>query len=94
MNTDEDELRVGLDDLSQRCHCSVELIVALVHEGALEPQAGAAPAEWTFDVPALLRARRAVRLAHDLELNPPGVALALQLLEEIQRLRAALGGRG
>jgi hypothetical protein len=33
--------------------------------------------------------RRALRLQHDLELNLPGAALALELLDEIERLRAA-----
>lgn len=91
MNTYDDDLRLGLDELSRHCRCSVELIVALVDEGALEPRAGMAPADWSFGLQSLPRARRAVRLALDLELDPPGVALALQLLDEIARLRAALG---
>jgi chaperone modulatory protein CbpM len=41
----------------------------------------------------LRRARLAVRLERDLEVNLAGVALALDLLEEIDRLRRALGSR-
>jgi chaperone modulatory protein CbpM len=32
--------------------------------------------------------RTARRLAHDLEINPPGIALVLDLLDEIDALRA------
>jgi chaperone modulatory protein CbpM len=89
----EDELHLDVEALGRSLRCEIELIVALVHEGVLEPQ-GASPAEWRFGAAALLRARRAVRLARELEINPPGVALALQLLDEIQRLEGALGGAG
>ena len=36
------------------------------------------------------RARTALRLQRDLEINLPGVALALELLEELDRLRREL----
>jgi chaperone modulatory protein CbpM len=87
----EDEVRLDIEALGRSLRCEAELIVALVHEGVLEPQ-GASPAEWRFGAAALLRARRAVRLARDLDINPPGVALALQLLDEIRRLEAVLQG--
>jgi chaperone modulatory protein CbpM len=35
----------------------------------------------------LRRVRTAHRLAHDLEINPPGIALVLDLLDEIDSLR-------
>ena len=83
---DED---IGLDELSRSLRCSTELIVTLVHEGVLEPLGQSAP-DWRFAGVALVRARRAVRLVRDLEINAPGVALALQLMEQIQRLEALL----
>jgi chaperone modulatory protein CbpM len=86
----EENIELDLDQLSRSLRCEVELIVMLVHEGALEPQ-GDAPAQWRFAGTAVQRARRAVRLARDLEINPPGVALALQLLDQIGRLEAQLG---
>lgn len=49
-----------------------------------------ARAQWRFSGSALRRARLAMRLARDLEVNPPGVALALDLIEEIDSLRARL----
>ena len=38
------------------------------------------------------RIRRALRLSHDLELDWPATALALDLLDEIDRLRERLQG--
>jgi len=64
----------------------------MVEEGLLVPE-GADPREWRFGGDALWRARRALRLAHDLRLNWPGAALALELLDEIEALRRALRAR-
>ncbi len=50
----------------------------------------AARAQWRFSGAALRRARLAMNLARDLEVNPPGVALALDLIDEIEALRAQL----
>ncbi|MBW7925683.1 MAG: MerR family transcriptional regulator [Burkholderiaceae bacterium] len=50
----------------------------------------AARAQWRFSGTALRRARLATSLARDLEVNPPGVALALDLIDEIEALRAML----
>jgi chaperone modulatory protein CbpM len=86
----EEVIELGLDELCRSLRCDVELIVTLVHEGALEAH-GEVPAHWRFAGMALQRARRAVRLARDLELNPPGVALALQLLDQIRELELQLG---
>jgi chaperone modulatory protein CbpM len=65
--------------------------VALVEEGVLDAN-GAEPVQWRFSGATLYRAQRAVRLARDLEINPPGVALAMELLERIRQLEAALAG--
>ena len=86
--------RLDAAALGRSLRCDVQLIVTLVQEGVLEPPGGDSPAEWRFEGVALRRACRAVRLVRDLDLNPPGVALALQLLDEIERLEAALGRAG
>lgn len=49
---------------------------------------GSAPHEWLFDMVQLKRMRTAMRLQRDLELNLAGVALVLQMLEEMEELRA------
>jgi chaperone modulatory protein CbpM len=44
-------------------------------------------AEWRFSGAQLRRARIALRLERDLGVNAAGVALALELLEELEQLR-------
>jgi chaperone modulatory protein CbpM len=46
-------------------------------------------AEWRFSGAQLRRARIALRLERDLGVNAAGVALALELLEELEQLRRA-----
>ncbi len=50
-----------------------------------------ATTEWRFSGAALRRARLALRLERDLELNLAGVALALELMEELERCGANSG---
>ncbi len=85
----EQEVRFTLVQLSQACGSRTERLIALVEEGVLEPS-GTAPADWLFEGRSLRRARLALRLERDLELNEAGVALALELLDEISELRARL----
>ena len=78
--------------LSQLCHaCGVESeqVVELVEEGVLEP-IGTNRSRWRFSGISLERARRALRLQRDLGVNVAGAALALDLIEELDRLRAEL----
>jgi chaperone modulatory protein CbpM len=89
----ETELQFSLDDLGQACGAGADTIAALVHEGVLAPL-GEGPAHWRFAGTELARARRATRLMHDLELGAPGVALVLELFEQIESLRSELRRRG
>ena len=75
-----------LGELSRACGVRVELVMEMVAEGVLEPR-GTAPAEWRFPGTAVVRAQKALRLTRDLQVNWPGAALALELMEEIERLR-------
>ncbi len=84
-----EETELSLEDLCRVCVARSEQIVALVDEGILQPR-GPAPAAWRFRGIALARASRALRLQRDLQLNLAGVALALDLLDEIEALRAEL----
>ena len=82
---------ISLLEISRSCAISVEYVQALVEEGVLTPVAGTAAQTWRFAGVQLRQARVASRLHHDLGVNPPGAALALQLLDEIERLRAHAG---
>lgn len=85
----EEEVQLTLVELCQACCAEEEHVRTWVLEGVLEP-VGDAPPDWRFSGESLRRARLALRLSHDLEINPPGVALALDLLDEIAELRARL----
>jgi chaperone modulatory protein CbpM len=84
-----EEIQLTLLELCQACHVSEEHIIAWVDEGALEA-IGSAPPEWRFTGSALRRGKLALWLTRDLEINLPGVALALDLLDEIATLQARL----
>ncbi|MDO8437983.1 MAG: chaperone modulator CbpM [Nitrosomonadaceae bacterium] len=89
----EEEVHLTLVELCQACSADEEHVMTWVFEGVLEP-AGESPQDWRFSGESLRRARLALRLSNDLELNPPGVALALDLLDEIAALRARLPRAG
>lgn len=83
----EEGLQLTLAELCRACRAPEAQIHVWVVEGVLDP-IGAAPHEWRFAGASLRRARLAWRLTQDLDINPPGVALALDLLDEIATLRA------
>ena len=83
----EEEVHFTLVELCRACEAEEEHVVAWVLEGVLEPD-GDSPGDWCFRGESLRRARMARRLAQDLGINPPGVALVIDLLDEIARLRA------
>jgi len=85
----ENEIHMSIVELSHASRTPQELIMSWVSEGVLSP-AGSSPEDWRFSGDSLRRAKTAAHLTHDLELNVPGVALALDLLDEIAQLRARL----
>jgi chaperone modulatory protein CbpM len=85
----EHDVHMTIVELAQATQTPEDLIMAWVSEGVLSP-AGASPEDWRFSGNSLQRAKTAARLMHDLELNLPGVALALNLLEELDQLRSQL----
>jgi chaperone modulatory protein CbpM len=85
----ENEVHMSIVELSHASRTPQELIMSWVTEGVLSPL-GTSPEDWRFSGDSLRRAKTAAHLTHDLELNVPGVALALDLLDEIAQLRARL----
>jgi chaperone modulatory protein CbpM len=77
---------VTIDDLCQTCRVDQATIVSLVEEGIVEPNSRD-ESPWRFSGTALPLLARAIRLQRDLELNPAGAAFAVDLLDEIERLR-------
>ncbi len=88
----EESVLLTVKDLSRMCAVDERHIVEYVEEGVLNVVEISA-AEWHFTGAALRRARRALRLERDLEINLAGVALVLELMEEVERLRRELEAR-
>lgn len=89
----DDEVLFTLAELCRVCNATSAQLTVLVEEGVLEPT-GSVPENWRFPGPSLTRARAALRLSHDLDLGGPGIALVLDLLDEIETLRARLRRAG
>jgi chaperone modulatory protein CbpM len=85
----EEETRLSLRELCNACAVHVEFITELVDEGVIEPT-GIDKSHWCFSGISLQRIRTAKRLQQDLGVNLAGVALALDLIEELQQLRTQL----
>ena len=85
----EEEVQLSLTELCQASSADRELVLQLVEHGVIEPQ-GDAPQAWLFTGRSLQRTRVALRLLHDLELNLPGAALAVDLLDQIAQLQREL----
>jgi chaperone modulatory protein CbpM len=91
----EEPAELTLAEICRACAVQADFIVELVAEGVLAP-AGQEPEAWRFTYVHVRRVRVASHLQHDLGVNTAGAALALELLEEIEALRArleALGGK-
>jgi chaperone modulatory protein CbpM len=82
----DESLELEFEEFCRMCHVSEEFIMALVAEGVIEPR-GRERSRWRFTGRSVQRTQVALRLHEDLDVNLPGVALALDLLEEIERLR-------
>ncbi|MGC2456423.1 MAG: chaperone modulator CbpM [Gallionellaceae bacterium] len=89
----EEQTQLTLADLCRACDVQEERIVELVDIGVLEPL-GREPARWRFGGASLHRARTALRLQRDLDIDVAGAALALELLDEIESLRTRLRAMG
>jgi len=89
----DDDTEMTLVELCQACSVQEDDVRVWVSEGVLSPSAE--PGQpMRFRGASLRRARVALRLTRDLEVNTAGVALALDLLDEITELRAQLARAG
>ncbi|WP_459207639.1 chaperone modulator CbpM [Pseudomonas sp. MLB6B] len=79
-------VQLDLHTLCREADVPADYVIAIVEHGIVEPR-GRTPKDWLFDDQAPLRARQAVRLHRQLQLEWEGVALALELLDEVRQLR-------
>jgi chaperone modulatory protein CbpM len=88
----EDDACLEFDEFCRACGVPREFVQALLREELLTPlRAEPTPA---LPAAAVARVRRIVRLQRDFEASLPAVAVMLDLLDEIDRLRALIRRAG
>ena len=86
--TDTDGSTFSLREICERGDCHAEFVIKLVDYGVIAPLDEVPELrQWQFDVAALSRLQKALRLQRDLKLNLPGLAMSLELLDEVQDMR-------
>ena len=80
---------VSLEELCRLCAVREDWIIELVEEGILEP-GGTDAAAWQFSSVSITKTQIAWRLHQDLGVNQAGIAVALNLLDEKEKLRQRL----
>lgn len=82
----DEKLRLTLAELCRTTQLPAQEIFEYVEYGVIEPL-GTEQSQWRFETLCLKRVQSAKRLQRDLGINTAGVALALDLLEEVEALR-------
>ena len=85
----DDSTEITIVQLCRRCAVEAELIERLVDEGIIEPSRREGDILY-FPHSCTRRTRIVLRLRSDLGVNMAGAALALELLDRIERLQSRL----
>ena len=75
-----------LTELTQSVRVTTDTVITIVDCGIVQPR-GEQPQQWLFEPQMVKLIQRAGRLQRDLELDWPAVALALDLIEDLHKLR-------
>ncbi len=94
----DEGIEVSVADLCRMFAVEEQHIVELVEEGVLGTRSAVSVIQidktaWRFHGTEVRRARIALRLERDLGINVAGVALVLELLEELEQLRRERRGQ-
>ncbi|HEX3141434.1 MAG TPA: chaperone modulator CbpM [Rhizobacter sp.] len=84
---------LGFDEFCRACGMTPQDMIAWIDEGIVEAE-GDGPPDWRFGGTALRRARTASRLSRDLQVGLDALGLVLDLLDEIDSLKAKLRRAG
>ncbi|MCC5792336.1 MAG: hypothetical protein JJT82_06995 [Legionellaceae bacterium] len=87
----EQSFRLSLSEVCCSFGVEQEWVEAIMAEGIIHPDSTARP---HFDGNALRRLRISIRLQQDLDINLSGIALVLDLLDEIEQLKQQLPDNG
>ncbi|HQV87577.1 MAG TPA: chaperone modulator CbpM [Nitrosomonas sp.] len=87
-----DDAMLSLDELARSCQVTREWVIERVRCGLLlnEESIHADPATWIFDSRCFIRVKRIIAVEKDFECNPELAGLVIDLIEEIEFLRARL----
>ncbi|GGO83231.1 hypothetical protein GCM10011348_26500 [Marinobacterium nitratireducens] len=78
-------IELTIEEFTQATDLSRDSLMQMVEEGILVP--GQKSGQWRFQAQLVARARRASRLHRDLGIDWSGIALALELLDELEQTR-------
>jgi chaperone modulatory protein CbpM len=83
-----EETVISLEELCRHCTLEKTEVLIMVEEGILDPwEEDRNVDQWQFHISSVRRVRTAVHLQRDLGVNLAGAALALELLDRIDRLK-------
>ncbi len=88
-----DEAVLSIEELARACGAEAQWIIELVTVGLLEPQ-GTETTRWRFRAADVSCARRVARLQRDFDASLDAAAVMLDLLDQIEQLRARLEQAG
>ena len=81
-----EEPEFTLRDVCERCGVATEIMIEYIEYG-IAPYEGELSTDWRFNASTLSRLQKGIRLQRDLDINLPGLALVLDLLDEIEALK-------
>lgn len=84
---------LSIEELARACRAEEQWVIELVAVGVLEPQ-GTETSRWRFRAADLTCARRVARLQRDFDASLDAAAVMLDLLDQIEQLRARLKRAG
>jgi chaperone modulatory protein CbpM len=85
----EETLTFTLAEFSEQYDVQEKMLFEMLEHSLIEPQELTAEGLY-IDVRALRRMQSAVRLQRDLDINLPGIALVLELVEQLEHVRGEL----
>jgi chaperone modulatory protein CbpM len=88
----EEDVQLTLVQLCHACDAEPQALAELVAHGVLDPR-GDDAGDWLFTGESLGRSRLALRLIRGLGLNVAGAALAMELMDRIDRLQKLLDAK-
>ena len=84
--SDQQATYLSFSELCLQTGVAESMVVEIIEQGIVEP-VGDNPGEWLFSPAMLVLTKKAVRLHRDLDVNWAGIALAIELLNEVEQLR-------